>query len=78
MNTYNVCSDCADIISIGYTDGIESIEEHQKRCNYIDKRLLPAGHYWLETCDVIREDYFTKCEGCGAAGIDYLCYSSSS
>lgn len=73
-STVKVCVTCSEIIVQGYTDAIDDTQEHQSRCNFIDKQLLPAGYSWSENIERLEREQFKKCEGCNTVADDiYTC-----
>ena len=46
---FKMCDSCASIVREGYTDNIQDEQQHQARCNHIDKHVLPAGRA-VTTC----------------------------
>ena len=42
ITEHAMCSVCAEIAIQGYSDNLADVKEHQDRCNYIDKFVLPG------------------------------------
>ena len=74
---FKMCDSCASIVREGYTDNIQDEQQHQARCNHIDKHVLPDGCYWLETMDSLHDD-FDQCEGCNVIGVNWTAYAMNS
>ena len=73
---YLVCAECSDIILYGYSDNIEDAKDHAERCNYIDKKLLPRGEYWLGYHEIDQDQFCEKCEVCGIDGANHTVRSA--
>lgn len=61
---YDLCESCSDIVLVGYADAIADDDEHQRRCNFIDRTLLPHGFYWADSFDSIPANERKACVGC--------------
>ncbi len=72
---YYMCQTCAEIVVQGYTDSIDSPEEHQDQCNHLDKHVLAVDNYWIEITTPVHDDFTTRCEGCGSIGVSHICRS---
>ena len=62
---HSMCTTCADIAVQGYSSDLADVKEHQDRCNWIIKRVLPVGSYWLSfDPQPLTADDSDHCQGC--------------
>ena len=75
--TYTVCSNCADILSQGFTEWL-SDEEHEELEERLTAEAMQGGTeaYWMEYIELSDEFSREQCETCNSylAGARYTAY----
>ena len=69
ITEHAMCATCAQIAIQGYSDALADVKEHQDRCNYIDKLVLPVGSYWKDNDPrPLTQNDGEYCTGCRQPG----------